>query len=256
MIVTAGCGISQQSFPHWPTWVKYVGVTHKVKHKNIGGPAAGNEFIGESIIHSLHHDSVEALIVTWTSINKVDFYIEQPELAETICNYPSRNWLIDINGKIQNTVPNWWPSSVTNDNTPKKIYNRHFYSKTQQKNRLLTYIKLVQEICKTKDIPCLMYFSYNCGCSDQDFKKYHIDLENFGTLEPLADNFYNSKWSAFLSDKKFGLVPVAGWHWDFYKNSIVKFLNSHFPSRSNVDYSVLENYANKKTIECYQNNIS
>lgn len=44
-LLTAGCGISQMSFPHWPTWVKYPTVTHELNHVNIGGPASGNEFL-------------------------------------------------------------------------------------------------------------------------------------------------------------------------------------------------------------------
>ena len=52
-LLTAGCGISQISFPHWPTWVKYPTLTHELEHVNIGGPASGNEFLAHNIIRKL-----------------------------------------------------------------------------------------------------------------------------------------------------------------------------------------------------------
>ena len=52
-LLTAGCGISQISFPHWPTWVKYPTLTHELEHVNIGGPASGNEFLAHNIIKNI-----------------------------------------------------------------------------------------------------------------------------------------------------------------------------------------------------------
>ena len=52
-LLTAGCGISQSSFRHWPTWVKYPEMTHELSHINIGGPASGNEYIAQNIIKNL-----------------------------------------------------------------------------------------------------------------------------------------------------------------------------------------------------------
>ena len=256
MIVTAGCGISQSSFEHWPTWTKYIDLTHNVKHKNIGGPAAGNEFIGESVIQAINDQNVDTVIITWTDCSKIDFYIEDQQVGKQILSFPSRNWLIDHNGKIQNTVPNWWPSSVTNDNDPKKVYNKFFNNKFQQKSRLLTYIKLIQDICSQRNINCVMFFSYKTDCTQSDFDRYNIDTDFFPTTEPLANNFFNGKWRKYQTTDKFGLVPVAGWHWEIYKKYILSILDSRYTRNTKINLDKLEQYALEKTEECFQNRIS
>ena len=63
-LLTAGCGISQISFPHWPTWVKYPSVTHDLTHVNIGGPASGNEYVAHNVLKNL--DGVDCAIIMWT----------------------------------------------------------------------------------------------------------------------------------------------------------------------------------------------
>ena len=64
-LLTAGCGISQISFPHWPTWVKYPTLTHELEHVNIGGPASGNEFLAHNIIKNIN--DIDCAIIMWTS---------------------------------------------------------------------------------------------------------------------------------------------------------------------------------------------
>lgn len=256
MIVTAGCGISQSSFQHWPTWTKYIDLTHDVVHKNIGGPAAGNEFIGESVIQSINDHNVDTVIITWTDCSKVDFFVEDHNIGEKILKFPSRNWLIDYNGKIQNTVPNWWPSSVTDDNEPKKVYNSFFSNKFQQKSRLLTYVKIIQDICKQRNINCVMFFSYKTGCNQADFDRYAISTENFPTMEPLANNFFDGAWKKYQTTNKFGLVPVAGWHWEFYTTYILPILDSRFPRHKKINLDKIKQYALDRTKECFQNHIS
>ena len=73
-LLTAGCGISQASFPHWPTWVKYPEMTHNLSHINVGGPASGNEFIAHNVIANL--EDVDCAIIVWTNYAKIDLYIE------------------------------------------------------------------------------------------------------------------------------------------------------------------------------------
>ena len=81
-LLTAGCGISQSSFRHWPTWVKYPEMTHELSHINIGGPASGNEYIAQNIIKNLR--DVDCAIIVWTGYQKMDFHIESQNVVDEI----------------------------------------------------------------------------------------------------------------------------------------------------------------------------
>lgn len=256
MIITAGCGISQSSFPHWYTWPKYLNILYKEKHKNIAGPAAGNEFIGESVLHAISKYNVKTVIITWTEITKIDFYIERKKILDEILTFPTRNWTINYEGKIQNDIPNWWPSSVTDDNWIKKNFNKTLNNYTQQKNILLVYIKIIQSICKEKNINCLMFFGYDVNFSDFDYQKYNIDLSMIKNTEVLANNFFNGEWAKFLTTKKFGLVPVAGWHFEFLEHNILPFLDQYHDRNKKISVKKIKKIALDQTNKCYQNHIS
>ena len=101
-----------------------------------------------------------------------------------------------------------------------------------------------------------MFFSYETHCSSKDFNRYNIDLNFFPTQTILANDFFNGPWADYLSSKKFGLVPVAGWHWEFYKKYIMNFLDQNHPRNHSIKIKKLEEYALEKTKECYQNHIS
>jgi hypothetical protein len=250
-LLTAGCGISQISFPHWPTWVKYPTVTHELEHINIGGPASGNEFLAHNIIKNLH--GVDIAIIMWTEYTKTDLYIESQAIVDEIKTYNLRNFVLNDKGLTVDTAPAWWPSSVSGDNRIKDWINDNIYSKSYQLNKTLINIAGVQRALEHHDIDYYMFLGYDIPFKNAN--DYGIDLKRFVILEPLEDNFYASKWQKYSTTSEYGMVPVAGWHWDFYKKYILKILDKH-SNRSGVDLDKITKGVQSITEKCFSDGMS
>tara|TARA_R100000008_G_C3579411_1_gene167429 strand:+ start:137 stop:895 length:759 start_codon:yes stop_codon:yes gene_type:complete len=250
-LLTAGCGISQISFPQWPTWVKYPTVTHELEHINIGGPASGNEFLAHSIIKNLN--GVDIAIIMWTEYTKTDLYIESQAIVDEIKTYNLRNFVLNDKGLTIDTAPAWWPSSVSGDNRIKDWINNNIYSKSYQLNKTLINIAGVQRALEHHDVDYYMFLGYDIPLNNAT--DYGIDLKRFVTLEPLEDNFYASKWQKYSTTSKYGMVPVAGWHWDFYKKYVLKILDKH-SNRSGVDLDKITKGVQSITEKCFSDGIS
>ena len=229
-LLTAGCGISQTSFPHWPTWVKYPSITHDLTHVNIGGPASGNEYVAHNVIKNL--DDVDCAIIMWTNYTKTDLYIESQEIVDEIKTYDTRNFVLNDKGRVVDEAPAWWPSSVTGDNRIKEWLNENLYSKEYQLDKTLMHMAGVQKALEHNNIEYYMFLGYDIPLGNAD--KYGIDLNKFVTLKSLYDDYYSSDWQKYSTTKEYGLVPVAGWHWEFYMKYIYDILNSKFKGK-NVD---------------------
>jgi len=260
-LITAGCGISQQGFDKWPTWPKYCMLTHECSNVNVGGPASGNEHISRSIIRSIYDQTPECVIVVWTSHNKLDVYVEDFSKELQIKNFPTRNFLIDYCGKITN-APGWWPSSVSDDNHFKKLYKETLESEIYYYIRTLESVLAVQNLCKLKNIPCYMFLGY-----DWDFIKistnletsylYHaIDWNMFVTTENLESNYEESEWFNYNTTKKHGMIPVAGWHYDFHATQIISLLDKHYKQKDLTKFWQLKDYVRNITQDYYQKRIS
>lgn len=228
-LLTAGCGISQYSFQYWPTWVKYPAITHNVDHINIGGPASGNEFLAHNIIKNLKDTEYKCAIIMWTSYKKIDLYIESQDIIDQIKTYNTRNFVLNDKGLVIDIAPAWWPSSVSGDNRIKNWINNNIYSDVYQLDKTLMCISSVQRALEQNRVNYYMFFGYNIPL--EHAKNYGIDLDKFVTLESLYDNYYSSHWTKYSTTKQYGLVPVAGWHWDFYQKYIYKILNEYFQKK-------------------------
>lgn len=261
LIITAGCGISQQGFDKWPTWPKYCVMTHNCTHVNVGGPASGNEHIARSVVRAIYDQTPDAVIVIWTSYNKLDVYIEDSAKELQVNNFPTRNFLIDYKGKIVNS-PGWWPSSVSDDNAWKQFYNTTLASKTYYYIRTLENILSVQNLCKIKNIPCHMFLGYAFDfkfikdSTELNYLYGAIDWTMFSELTPLEHNYQQSAWFSYNSTKAHGLIPVAGWHYEFYKNKIMPLLNQYFTAKPNEKFLNLEPEILRITQDRYEKKIS
>ena len=230
-LLTAGCGISQISFPHWPTWVKYPSITHNLTHINIGGPASGNEYIAHNI----------------------DSPFISKNISDEIKTYNTRNFVLNDIGRVVDNAPAWWPSSVSGDNRIKGWINDNIYSKTYQLNKTLINIASVQKALEHNQIDYHMFLGYDIPLDNAD--KHGIDLGKFVTLKSLYDDYYSSDWLKYSTTKEYGLVPVAGWHWEFYRKHIYDILDRKFKSR-NVDLGKISNGVQGVTEKCFAKGIS
>jgi hypothetical protein len=250
-LLTAGCGISQISFPHWPTWVKYPKITHQMEHVNIGGPASGNEYVAHNVLKNI--DGVDCAIIMWTQYTKTDLYIESQEIVDEIKTYNTRNFVLNDKGRVIDTAPAWWPSSVTGDNRIKGWLNENLYSDTYQLDKSLMHIASVQKALEHNNIEYYMFLGYDMPLDNAG--KHGIDLSKFVTLESLYDDYYSSDWQKYSTTKEYGLVPVAGWHWEFYMKHIYGILDKKF-QRRNVDLEKIASGVQGITEKCFEEGIS
>ena len=250
-LLTAGCGISQISFPHWPTWVKYPTLTHELEHVNIGGPASGNEFLAHNIIKNIN--DIDCAIIMWTSYQKTDLYIESQNIANEIKTYNTRNFLLNDKGLVVENAPAWWPSSVSGDNRIKDWINDNIYSSDFQIYKTLMCISSTQKALNYHKIPYHMFFGYDVPLDKA--QDYGIHLNKFVTKESLYDNYYNGPWKKYSSTQEYGLVPVAGWHWDFYLEYILPILDESCKQKK-IDIKIITESVKKLTEKLYKEGVS
>lgn len=260
-LITAGCGISQLGFDKWPTWPKYCMLSHECEHINVGGPASGNEHIARSVNRVIYQQDPNCVIVVWTGYDKLDVYVEDYAKELQIKNFPTRNFLINHLGKIVN-APGWWPSSVSDDNPFKKFYKEILESETYYYIKTLESILSVQNLCKLKHIPCYMFLGYDLDfayiTNNEELKYLHdaIDWAMFVTLDPLEDDFEKSPWFQYNTTKEHGMIPVAGWHYEFYNKQIIPLLDQHYTQRNLDKFKNLEKEVLAITQDRFERGIS
>tara|TARA_Y100000592_G_scaffold7255_2_gene10320 strand:- start:859 stop:1518 length:660 start_codon:yes stop_codon:yes gene_type:complete len=218
---------------------------------NIGGPASGNEYVAHNVLKNLQ--DVDCAIIMWTHYTKTDLYIEKQEIVNEIQTYDTRNFVLNDKGRVISTAPAWWPSSVTGDNRIKGWLNDNLYSDSYQLDKTLMHIAAVQKALEHNKIDYYMFLGYDLPLDNAN--KHGIDLKKFVTLKSLYDDYYTSEWQKYSTTKEYGLVPVAGWHWEFYMKYIYNILNNKFKAKK-VDLEKIEEGVLGITKKCFQEGIS
>ena len=111
----------------------------------------------------------------------------------------------------------------------------------------------MQKALEHNQIDYHMFLGYDIPLDNAD--KHGIDLGKFVTLKSLYDEYYSSDWQKYSTTKEYGLVPVAGWHWEFYRKHIYDILDRKFKSR-NVDLGKISNGVQGVTEKCFAKGIS
>jgi len=237
-LITSGCGISQREFKHYPIWVHFPTLTHKLKHISIGGPAVGNEYIGRTCKkHILENTDVDAVIIQWTSIGKLDLFVEDEDTLFQIKNFNLRNFVVDMDANVVDGR-GFWASSSSDDNMLKELYNDIFRSRIYEHMRDLEQILDVQNLCELRNIPYYFFFGYSF---DFDFIKETPELQylynnikwnKFVTHEAIYDTYKESEefeLDVFDKDPQY-MSPNSAFQIDFYIKNITPILNKHFPA--------------------------
>lgn len=248
-LITAGAASSQRLFNTWPLWNKYPWLTHKLKLTNVGAGAVSNEYISRALIKQiLTTNHTPVVIAVWTTIPKLDLYVDKPELIEKIKHFSLRNFIVDIDSNLIENGEGYWASSVCQDNEIKAAYQKYFETKTGYYIRTLEAIFNLQTICKLKNIPCYMFLQddiFDCEyISNNPNLKYlsdAIDWSQFVTYTSLKTMWRD--WGWLESDQakhppKWQQVPGPEFHRKFFKEYVVPILDAHFP-KTRFDLSVL-----------------
>ena len=99
-----------------------------------------------------------------------------------------------------------------------------------------------------------MFLGYNLPLDKAG--QYGINLERFVTLESMYDNYFSSDWQKnYSTTNEYGLVPVAGWHWQFYNEYIFKILDARF-KRKDVDLEKIAKGVQELTEKQFKDGVS
>lgn len=259
-VITAGCGISYEQFDKWPTWPKYCEFSHECRNFNVGGPAAGNEHIARSITRAVLEQGADCVIVAWTNPDKLDVYVESAQLSNQVHGFPTRNFVIDYRGKFV-AFPGNWPSSNSYDNPIKNWYKDNIESLIYYYIRTLESILSVQMLCKVRNIPCHMFLAYELDQTvmthpDLQYLFEAIDWSMFDNTKSLECDYHESIWFEYCSTQQHGMVPVAGWHWNFYTTRIIPILDRYFQQHPHKKFWKLEPEILRITQDRYEKGIS
>ena len=211
-----------------------------------------DRYIAHNVIKNL--DDVDCAIIVWTSYPKIDLYIESQDIVDEIQTYESRNFVLNKVGRVVKNAPAWWPSSVSGGNRIKDWINKNIFSDTYQVDKTLIQIAGVQKALENKNIDYHMFLGYNLPLDKAG--QYGINLERFVTLESMYDNYFSSDWQKnYSTTNEYGLVPVAGWHWQFYNEYIFKILDARF-KRKDVDLEKITKGVQELTEKQFKDGVS
>lgn len=71
-ILTSGCSFTSDA--HYPNWPAYLDKNHEVT--NLAYPAAGNQYIANSIISELQRQQYDHVLVMWSGLTRLDFHTD------------------------------------------------------------------------------------------------------------------------------------------------------------------------------------
>jgi len=78
----------------------------------------------------------------------------------------------------------------------------------------------------------------------------------FVTTKSIETIYANSNWFEYNTTKANGLIPVAGWHYDFYIREIMPLLDKHYNVKDLTKFNNLRDEILKITQSRYAEGIS
>lgn len=215
-ILISGC-----SFTHWPEfpggpnvcWPKYLQkIMPDVEFKSEAEPAAGNQYICNSVIHSVLDQKPDYVLVMWSGVSRLDF----------LTNIEDPNWLalFDSYGFYRRVFPGdklgyifsggqmgtWFKHPVAH----KMFYEMYKVSNPRSLGytNLIEIIKL-QEFLKSQRIP-YKFMSYVNYWNNKEYVSRNGDFGvlAYPELAKLTEGIDFEPW-IFLNDQRDGIYELA-----------------------------------------------
>jgi len=219
LLITGGCSFSSpRGIKEKKTWVEYFQEKYDYKfyyHSALG--AAGNDLIAQRLLWSLDDAKQKnykdiTMVVMWSEIERNDIF--------------TNDWSLNMNTDNGDIIftDNIWSNLLDDEKSTHKItsgfirpggkpYTEEFYRNEKQRNWILDYYKfyneelslmntlknilLIQNICKSDDIKCIMFIMKNI------FK----NIDKYPQLKYLYDLV---DWDLFLLyEGKYGLYEYT-----------------------------------------------
>lgn len=152
---TEGCELPGQNFgiPGKGAWPEVLGNLLNKPVTNLGRSASGNTRIVKRALDCAIDDA-DGIIICWTSHNRTEF-------ADNIGIYdvwPGRS-------------PNWWLTTVSGSEHRIELvkYLTNHHNQEHYYANWIRQIILVQQLCKSKNIPCAMFNAFTLS---KDYDKF------------------------------------------------------------------------------------
>jgi hypothetical protein len=154
IIITAGDGFSASHI--WPMWPKIIqdNVTD-TRVISLGKPAAGNEFIFNSVLMAINQQKPDYVLVQWAQSRRLDLVIDSVDKRDTALQDEVYHHNLYRIGATE-----WWLSNASTQN-----YVRHYHSEyiglQQSLIRTKNYIISLAAILESRGIPYKFFSTYD-----------------------------------------------------------------------------------------------
>ena len=223
-ILISGCSFTQwPEYPGGPNicWPRYFTALHPEHQiRNLAEPAAGNQYIADSVVRGVLEERPDMVLVMWTGVSRLDYLtsLEDPAWTELFDSYgfyrrlqPGNLGYIFSGGKIGT----WFKNPVAH----KMFYEMYKVSSDTSLGAInLMEIVKTQEFLKSRNIP-YRFMSYVNYWTDNPFVSRNGDFGVLGNrdLEQLVNAIDFDKW-IFTNERRDGLFELAQTNSDFQED--------------------------------------
>ena len=210
LIITAGDGFAANHI--WPMWPALL--THHVPDSqviNLGKPAAGNEFIFNSVLSAVNNRRPDLVLVQWAPCQRLDLLVDTIDKRDTALQdevYHHNLYRIDNN--------EWWLSNASTQN-----YVRHYHAEyigyRQALSRTRNYIISMAAILSSQSIPFKFFSTYDVEC----YPDTAVNWDHWVWHEPGRGMEHYSRQEQFADTRGTEVQPSTAVHQAWIQNILL-----------------------------------
>jgi hypothetical protein len=154
LIITAGDGFAANHI--WPMWPRLLS-QHIPDSQTIslGKPAAGNEFIFNSVLYAIRERRPDLVLVQWAQSQRLDLIVDNDHKRDTALQdevYHHNLYPVDKN--------TWWLSNASTQSYVRQ-YHSEYIGYTQALSRTRNYIISLAAVLRARQIPFKFFSTYD-----------------------------------------------------------------------------------------------
>jgi hypothetical protein len=215
LIITAGDGFAANHiWPMWPVLLQQSMPNTRVI--SLGKPAAGNEFIFNSVLFAIEQQRPDLVVVQWAQSQRLDLVIDSVDKRDTALQdevYHHNLYRINKN--------QWWLSNASTQNYVRQ-YHSDYIGRPQALNRTRNYIISLTAILQNRSIPFKFFSTYDVEC----YPDADIDWSHWIWHEPGRGMEHYSRQAQFADIRGTEVQPSTAVHQEWIQNILLPNLCS------------------------------